>query len=70
VLSAVDYVPPCPEIVDSRICDWDISIVDTVADNASSARFCSSSGEEKVVGGPEDVIVDVALDIASRNDGA
>jgi 2-keto-4-pentenoate hydratase len=39
VLAAVDYLAPALEIVDSRIAGWDIGIVDTVADNASSAYF-------------------------------
>ncbi|MCR8644504.1 2-keto-4-pentenoate hydratase [Paenibacillus sp. N1-5-1-14] len=37
VLMATDYVVPTIEIIDSRIADWKIKLVDTVADNGSSA---------------------------------
>ena len=39
VLRATDYVVPCFEIVDSRIDNWDIKVVDTIADNASCGVF-------------------------------
>ncbi len=39
LLRAVDHLLPAIEIVDSRVAGWDISIVDTVADNASSGLF-------------------------------
>ena len=40
VLDATDYVVAAFEIVDSRIKDWKINIIDTIADNASSGCYC------------------------------
>lgn len=39
VRNATDYVIGAFEIVDSRVADWKIKLVDTVADNASSGRY-------------------------------
>jgi 2-keto-4-pentenoate hydratase len=39
VIKATDYVAAAFEIVDSRVADWAIKLVDTVADNASSGRY-------------------------------
>lgn len=43
VADAVSYATASLEIVDSRIRDWDISILDTIADNGSSGRFVLGS---------------------------
>lgn len=53
VISAIAYVLPALEIVDSRIAGWDIRIADTVADNASSAYF--------VLGGSPKLLTDIDL---------
>lgn len=50
VLRAVEYALPAIEIVDSRIAGWDIGITDTVADNASSARYVLGASPHRLEG--------------------
>jgi 2-keto-4-pentenoate hydratase len=47
VIEATDYVTPALEIIDSRIIDWKITLPDTIADNASSARVVLSERKTK-----------------------
>jgi 2-keto-4-pentenoate hydratase len=53
VRAAIAYAIPALEIVDSRIAGWDITIVDTIADNASCGMY--------VLGGPRLGLGDVDL---------
>ena len=48
IISATDYALPAVEVVDSRIENWKISLIDTVADNASSAAFVLGSQPVKL----------------------
>lgn len=48
MIRAVEFALPAIEIVDSRIADWGISIVDTIADNASSALYVLGSSPRKL----------------------
>jgi 2-keto-4-pentenoate hydratase len=48
LMRAVAYTVPALEIVDSRIRDWKITILDTVADNGSSARFVLGAAPKRL----------------------
>ena len=37
VIDSTEYVQPAIELIDSRIKDWQIKLIDTISDNASSA---------------------------------
>ncbi|MFI5612600.1 2-keto-4-pentenoate hydratase [Amycolatopsis sp. NPDC051903] len=48
VLRATEFVLPAIEIVDSRVAGWDITITDTVADNASSGAVVLGTTPKKL----------------------
>ena len=50
VLRAVEFALPAIEIVDSRIADWKIGILDTIADNASSGTYVLGAQPKKLEG--------------------
>ena len=64
VIAATEAVAPALELIDSRIADWNIRLVDTIADNASSAGFVLGSARVK----PADVDL-CAIPVTLRRNG-
>ncbi len=56
VLAATDWVCPALEIIDSRFHHWQITLADTIADNASSGRVVVNRADARSV---------TALDLAA-----
>ena len=63
LIGAIAYALPALEIVDSAVDDWDIHLVDTVADNASGGGFALGTGPRRITG----VELRLAGAVLSRN---
>lgn len=48
IMSSIDYAVAAIEVVGSRIANWDINILDTIADNASSGLFVLGNEPRKL----------------------
>ena len=73
VRAAVDVMAPALEIVASRIAGWDISIADTIADNASSGLFVLGAERLRLDElEPVDVQMELSVDgeVVSKGSGA
>jgi 2-keto-4-pentenoate hydratase len=70
---AVDYAATALEIVDSRVAGWDISITDTIADNASAGLFVLGQQRVPITAfEPRDVEMTMTIDgeVVSKGTGA
>jgi 2-keto-4-pentenoate hydratase len=74
VRAATEVVLAAIEIVDSRIADWDITILDTVADNASSGAFVLGADRRPLDAVPDLASCEMTLtcdgDVVSSGTGA
>jgi 2-keto-4-pentenoate hydratase len=48
LIAATAYVLPAIEVVGSRVANWDISILDTIADNASSGAYVLGASPKRL----------------------
>jgi 2-keto-4-pentenoate hydratase len=69
VLAATEAALPSLEIIDSRIRDWKLSLIDTVADNASSGAFIIGAPAPGPIPELGDVAVSVRINGVERATG-
>ena len=50
LIDAIDYALPAIEVADSRVVGWDITLADTIADNASSGVYVLGDTPRKLAG--------------------
>lgn len=71
VAAAIAAIVPSLEIIDSRIADWDITIVDTVADNASFGGYVLGAARRpEEVGDLREVPMQLTVDGAPAAEGS
>jgi 2-keto-4-pentenoate hydratase len=69
--ASIDHLLPAIEIVDSRVSNWDITITDTVADNASSGLFVLGAQATRLADvSPVTVTMELAKDDAVVSTGS
>lgn len=66
LLPSIARAMPALEIVDSRVANWDIRIVDTIADNASSGLFVIGEDELTLT---EDALTAVSMTLRGSGSG-
>lgn len=65
LLAALDGVAVALEVIDSRVADWRIGLVDTIADNASSARIVTgpfAPATPELIAALPDIVVTLTKD--------
>jgi len=73
VRAAIDHAVMSLEIVDSRVADWDITVADTVADNASSGTYVLGSRQLSLDEfEPRETLMSMSIDgeVVSTGNGA
>lgn len=73
IRDAIDHAVMALEIVDSRVANWDITVADTIADNASSGTYVLGSRKLTLDEfEPRDTLMEMTLDgeVVSTGNGA
>jgi len=48
VFNATGWIVPCFEVCDTRVANWDVTVLDTISDNAGGSRFIIGGSPKKI----------------------